>query len=99
MVKVYSLSKKIIEKTIYKFNSELIGLSVNKERDGQNIEGITCKGQIKTINCLKSSNTTFDAEVPVKNIIGVSFGEKYFYLLTSDGQVYFRNHFLAKLEA
>lgn len=97
MVKMYSLSKKIIEKTVYKFDEELMGFSVSKVENGQNIEGISCKGQIKTINLFKSSKTTFQAEIPARNIIGVSFGERHYYLLTTDGQIYFRNHFLTKI--
>lgn len=37
--------------------------------------------------------------MPVKNVISVAYGEKEYFLLTSDGQIYVKNSFLLKIES
>ena len=36
--------------------------------------------------------------MPVKNVISVAYGDKEYFLMTSDGQIYVKNQFLLKIE-
>ena len=65
---------------------------------GRNIDGISGKGHLQTINLFKSCRTTFNAELPAKNLVAVAFTEKQYYFVTADGRMFFKNTPFLKLE-
>jgi hypothetical protein len=84
-VKAYSLTKRIIERSVYKFSQELLEISVVPAEFGRNIEGVSSGGQLQTINLFKSSRTTFHAELPAKQLVAAALTRRQYYLLTADG--------------
>lgn len=98
LVKTYDLEKGLVSRVFYKFSPQLIDFSVSEMTEGRNIEGISSQGQLQTINLFKSLRTTFHAELPVKNLVGVSSSSKHYYLLSADGRLFFKNTPFLKLE-
>lgn len=58
-VKAYNLTKRLVDRAVYKFSPELLDISVSVVENGRNIEGISSRGQLQTINLFKSCRTTF----------------------------------------
>jgi hypothetical protein len=97
-VKAYSLIKKLVDRAVFKFSAELLDISVSPAEGGRNIEGISSRGQLQTINLFKSCKTSFHAELPAKNLVAVAFNSKQYYLLTADGGLFFKNTPFLKLD-
>ena len=63
-----------------------------------NIDGISCRGNLQTINLYKSCRTTFNAELPAKNLVAATFTQKQYYFVTNDGRIFFKNTPFVKLD-